>query len=183
MVQRKSDSQNTEVTEDVTKAVVAPSATKKVRKTAKERAAEIRKARGGMDMEEVDRYKIDMTGVPDDWSYEWKRKTLLGKEDPAYEVNLARGGWEPVPVDRHPEMMPAGYKGQTIELDGMILMERPKELTEEAKDIEKRRARAQVVAKEAQLYDTPDGTLPRDADARVKPRISKSMERMSIPTE
>jgi len=79
--------------------------------------------------------------------------------------------------------MPAGYKGQTIELDGMILMERPKELTEEAKDIEKRRARAQVVAKEAQLYDTPDGTLPRDADARVKPRISKSMERMSIPNE
>jgi len=102
MVQRKSDSQNTEVTEDVTKAVVAPSATKKVRKTAKERAAEIRKARGGMDMEEIDRYKIDLTNVPDDWSYEWKRKTLLGKEDPSYEVNLARGGWEPVPVYRHP---------------------------------------------------------------------------------
>ena len=183
MVQRKSDSLIVEADETVKAEPKRTVRGDSVRKSAKERAAEIRKARGGMDMEEIDRYKIDQTAVPPDWSYEWKRKTLLGKEDPSYEVNLARGGWEPVPVDRHPEMMPAGYKGHTIELDGMILMERPKELTEEAQGIEKRRARAQVLAKEAQLYDTPDGTLPRDADARTKPRISKSIERMSIPNE
>jgi hypothetical protein len=182
MVQRKSNLPS-EATNEVEAVAETPKVGRTVRKSAKDRAAEIRNARGGMDMEEIDRYKIDLTNVPSDWSYEWKRKTLLGKEDPSYEVNLARGGWEPVPVERHPEMMPAGYKGHTIELDGMMLMERPRELTDEAKDIEKRRARAQVIAKEAQLYDTPDGTLPRDADARVKPRISKSMERMSIPKE
>jgi hypothetical protein len=80
-------------------------------------------------------------------------------------------------------MMPLAHKGKTIEVDGMILMERPKELTDEARRVEERRAKAQVRTKEEQLRETPAGTLSRDADARIKPKITKSYERMPIPTE
>jgi hypothetical protein len=145
------------------------------------RTAEIRGHRGGNDLDEMDRFHIDSRDVPDGWSYEWKRKTLLGKEDPAYQVELARGGWEPVPADRHPETMPTG-KYATIERDGMILMERPKELTDEARQVELRRARNQVRAKEQQLSNAPDGTMTRD-HAKVRPNISKGYEPMPVPKD
>lgn len=152
------------------------------RARAERRAAEIRKHNEGQSFGEADRFYIDPHMVPDGWSYEWKRKTIWGKEDPAHDVELARLGWEPVPASRHPEFMPAG-NWQTIERDGMILMERPKVLTDEAHAKNLKVARAQVRAKEAQLSHAPEGTLPRDEDARTRPQIKKSYEAMPISEE
>lgn len=152
------------------------------RARAAERAAQIREHRGGNDRDEMDRFAIDQSVIPDGWAYEWKRKTLLGKEDPAYQVELARGGWEPVPANRHPETMPQGGSFNTIERDGMILMERPKELTDEARQVELRRARNQVRAKEQQLNSAPEGTMTRD-HAKVRPNISKGYEPMPVPKD
>ena len=149
------------------------------RTRAERRAAEIRSGRGDADIDSVDEFYIDPAVIPDGWSYEWKRHTLLGKQDPSYEIQLARGGWEPVPADRHPEMMPTGKKYSIIERKGMVLMERPMSLTNEARDIELRRARGQVRAKEEQLGSTPQGTLTRD-HAKVKPNVKKSFEPMPI---
>lgn len=152
------------------------------RARAERRAAEIRKHNDGAGAGEVDRFYIDPAMVPDGWSYEWKRKSIWGKEDPAHDIELARVGWEPVPVSRHPELMPKG-NFQTIERDGMILMERPKVLTDEVHAKNLRTARMQVRAKEEQLGQTPNGTLPRDEDARTKPNIKKSFEAMPISEE
>jgi hypothetical protein len=152
------------------------------RARAERRAAEIRKHNEGASTGEADRFFIDPRMIPDGWSYEWKRKTLWGKEDTAHDVEMSRLGWEAVPVTRHPELMPKG-NFQTIERDGMILMERPKVLTDEAHAANLRRARQQVRAKEAQLSQSPDGTLPRDEDARTRPVIKKSYEAMPISEE
>ncbi len=151
---------------------------------AAKRTAEIRAHRQGLDMENTDQYHIDPNIVPQGWSYEWKRKTIYNQEDPSYQIRLADAGWTPVPATRdarHKAMMPTGNYA-TIERDGMILMERPKELTDEAKSIELRRARNQVRAKEAQLSTTPDGTMTRE-DSRVRPQVKKSYEAMPIPNE
>ena len=67
------------------------------------RAAEIRDQFENVD-EGVDEFRTPE--APDGWTYEWKRRTLLGQEDPAYQVELARMGWEPVSTNRHPNMMP-----------------------------------------------------------------------------
>lgn len=150
------------------------------RARAEQRAAEIRSNRGNMD-DGIDDFYVDPSIVPDGWSYEWKRHTLLGKEDPAYQVQLARGGWETVPANRHPEMMPIGNYA-AIERKGMILMERPLTLTKEAKDIELRRARNQVRAKEQQLSQTPDGTMTRQHDS-IRPSVKKSFEPVPIPED
>jgi hypothetical protein len=138
------------------------------------RAAQIRDHIGGMDEGTDEFYK---PASPDGWTYEWKRHTIWNQEDPAYAVQLAREGWEAVPVSRHPEMMPGGWTGDVIERKGMRLMERPSEISEEIRRLDFRKAREQVRIKEAQLSGTPEGTMDR-----VKPVISKKFD-MPIPED
>ena len=78
------------------------------------RAAAIREHIGDID-EGTDEFYIPAEVIPEGWNYEWKRRLLMGAEDPAYQVQLARNGWEPVPASRHPEMMPSTGNYQTIE--------------------------------------------------------------------
>lgn len=149
---------------------------------AKRRAAEIRGHIGDMD-EGTDEFFVPSQIIPEGWTYEWKRKLLLGQEDPTYTVQLARMGWEAVPLNRdrdHMAMMPPTWPHNTIERKGMILMERPTEVVEEARSIELRRARDQVRAKEAQLAGTPEGTMTRD-HAKVRPQIKKGYEPIPVP--
>jgi len=61
------------------------------RVAAARRAAEIRGHSDGVD-EGADEFRTPR--APDGWEYEWKRRTLLGQEDPAYQVQLARQGWD-----------------------------------------------------------------------------------------
>ncbi len=150
------------------------------RERAARRAAQIRGHIGDLD-EGMDDFAAP--SAPPGWTYEWKRKLVLGQEDPAHMVELVRMGWEPVPASRHPEMMPGNWSANTIERKGMILMERPSELVDEAKEIERRKALGQVRAKEAQLAGQPEGGLgTRDHD-QVKPKIKKSYEAMPIPKD
>lgn len=148
---------------------------------ARARAAELRGHLGDLD-EGTDEFYISRDMVPDGWTYEWKRHTIFGQDDPAYQVQLAREGWTAVPAARHPQMMPAGSSEGVILRKGMMLMECPTEIIDERRSIERRRARDQVRHKEAQIAGTPEGTLTRD-DPRVRPNIKKSYQAMPIPKE
>jgi hypothetical protein len=153
------------------------------RAAAKRRAAVILGHLGSMD-EGIDEFYFSPDQIPDGWTYEWKRRTIMGQEDPAYQVALARTGWEAVPSRRHPEMMPAGWKGETIERKGMVLMQRPREITERIEELDLRKARNQIKAKEQQLNAAPPGTMEREfSDARTRPSIKKSFEAMPIPKD
>ena len=149
------------------------------RARAARRSAELRQHLGELD-EGTDEFFIDPSTVPEGWSYEWKRKTVLGAEDPAYTVAVARRGWEAVPSDRHPEMMPRGATMATIERKGMVLMERPKDITDEVRLNDRRAARRAIQAKEEQLGQAPQGQFDRDHPT-IKPRVKKSYEPMPVP--
>lgn len=151
------------------------------RARAARRAAEVRGNIGSLD-EGDDKFYISPADIPPGWTYEWKRKSVLGQEDPAYQISLARKGWEPVPAERLPHMMPTGNKHTTIERDGQILMERPLELSEEARNIERKRARDQMRMKERQLHESPNGQFGRD-DPRVAPKIKQNYEPLPIPAD
>ena len=152
-------------------------------KSAKKRAEEIRKHIGGDLDEGVDDFFVDPDKIPDGWTYEWKRHTVLGMEDPSYQVSLRRMGWTPVPASRHPEMMPANHKDDVILRKGMILMERPEEITEEVRAIDKKRARDQVRVKEQQLNEAPTGQFERKNKDSPLAKVKKSYEAMPIPEE
>ena len=95
---------------------------------AHERAAAVRALLGDAGLDDgTDEFYFDRSLIPPGWDYEWKMQSVLGKEDPAYQVALRRKGWEPVPASRHPDTMPAGEKGPNITRKGMMLMERPME--------------------------------------------------------
>lgn len=116
--------------------------------------------------------------APVGWTYEWKVRTVMNEEMSSYIVELARNGWEAVPLSRHPEMMPQGWKGETIEVEGLVLMERPSVLTEEDRAIEARNAREAVLTKENQLRSGRGDDLGR----REVHRFSKSRGPIDIPS-
>jgi len=151
------------------------------RERAAKRAAELRGHHGDNDSG-TDVFYVNLDIIPDGWTYEWKRHTIYGQEDPAYQIRLANEGWTPVPVSRHPEMMPYNTTEQVIMRDGQILMECPTEIIVERRNADMRKARDQVRHKEQQLAGAPDGTMTRD-HAQVKPNIKKSFEAMPIPKD
>lgn len=150
------------------------------RTRAARRALELREHLGSME-DGVDKFYIDPRIIPDGWSYEWKTLSVLGKENPSYQVALAHRGWEAVPRSRHPEMMPDNYRGETIEREGMILMERPLEITNEVKANDLRAARQQVRSKEEQLGGAPSGTFERDNKGNSLVSVKRSFEHIPIP--
>jgi hypothetical protein len=155
---------------------------------ARRRAAELREHAsfdvGG------DKFAFDPSIVPPGWSYEWKRQTVMGAPDPSYQVSLAQRGWEAVPASRHPEMMPLGYEGATIDRDGQRLMERPAVITADARELERREARDLVRGKEAQVTGAPAGDnspfdpLSNGKDGKGRPlgiKKSYTSEVLEIP--
>lgn len=163
-------------------AAPAPVALEDSRTRAARRAAELREHLGDMDDGE-DEFYIDLKCIPDGWSYEWKREEVLGQKNSAYDVSLRRKGWEEVPASRHPDMMPNDYVDGPIRRKGMILMERPLEITTEAREIEARKARAQVRQKEVQLNGSPAGqNSPFDNTNKGSPlvNIRKSYEPLVV---
>lgn len=151
------------------------------RTRAARRALELREHMGGSMDDGVDKFYIDPAIIPDGWSYEWKTFTVLGKENPGYQVSLAHKGWEAVPRTRHPELMPDTHRGNTIEREGMILMERPLEITNEVKALELKKARAQVRGKEEQLGMAPPGQFDRANKDASLVSVKKSYETIKIP--
>lgn len=152
------------------------------RERAKKRAQQIRDLKGDGD-ENAGVNDFWAPDAPPGWTYEWKRHLVAGQEDPTHMVELLRDGWEAVPTSRHPEMMPGQGNYPSIIRKGMILMERPTELVNDAKQAERKRAMMQVRAKEQQLSGTPEGGLGHRDHAQAKPKIKKSYEAMPIPEE
>jgi len=150
------------------------------RASAAKRAAQLREHLGDV-VDGQDDFYIPLDEIPDGWTYEWKRHTIYGQEDPAYQIQLARSGWEPVSrFAPSVDDAESNSSAQTILRKGMILMQCPTEIIDERRAADLRKARMQVRAKEQQIAGTPDGTLTRD-DARVRPQIKKSYEAMPIP--
>jgi len=148
---------------------------------AAKRAAEIRGHLGDLD-EGTDEFYIPPDFIPDGWTYEWKRYSTYNQIDSSHIRELERKGWAFVPSSRHPSLMAIGDNGNIILRKGLALMERPTEIVEEARMIERRRASDQVRAKEAQLSGTPEGTMTRD-HAKARPQIKKSYEAIPIPKD
>ena len=150
------------------------------RDRAAQRAAELRSHLSNVS-DGTDEFYIDLDSIPDGWTYEWKTHSIYNQDQSTYTTQLLREGWTPVPSSRHPSMMPQGSGDAPIMRKGMMLMECPTEIIRERQMDAKRKARDQVRFKEEQLGATPTGTLPRDADPRIRPKVKSHFEPMAIP--
>lgn len=122
---------------------------------------------------EGDKYSIDLSIVPDGWTYEWKRKSIFGQEDFDHITGLMENGWTPVPAERHVgQFMVRSATGEIVR-DGLILMERPIELTREARDEDRANAKLLIRLQQEQYRARmPSGMDADHPDARVKLRTT-----------
>jgi hypothetical protein len=98
--------------------------------------------------EDEDRLKVPPEMIPDGMSYQWITDSIFGQSQPQRRARFERKGWMPVPSERHDGIwMPKGYRGE-INVDGLVLMERPAEYTNMAVKNDKKKAREQVWIKE-----------------------------------
>lgn len=128
-------------------------------------------------------FDIPLSEIPEGSSYEWKRFSVKGDSadhDPFYLAGMRRQGWEPVDPRRHPNWVPPGYDKPSIIRDGQILMERPIELTNEARQENRKLARQQMREAQERLGMAPKvggmDTMTRDFDG-VRPRIEQQVMR------
>ena len=126
-------------------------------------------------------FDLPMDEIPEGSNYEWKRWSVSGQHDPFYIASMRSQGWEPVDPKRHPNWVPPGYNEPHIIKDGQILMERPMELTLEARKELRQMSKKQVVEAEQRLGMTAK-KLSGDANdsdlAQVGPKLTKEIGRM-----
>ena len=94
----------------------------------------------------LDPFDVPLSFIPDGWDYQWNAQEIVGA------MEIARGqfnefqqnGFRAVPASRHDGFfMPRGYTGSII-VRGQVLMERPKQLGDEARAEDQRNARRQM---------------------------------------
>lgn len=136
--------------------------------------------------DETDRLKIPPHMIPQGMDYLWVTASIYGQPQPQRLARFQKQGWVPVPASRHDGMfMPKGHDGY-IEVDGLILHERPLKISDMARAYELNKARGQIKAKERQLLGGQiDGvSLDTTHQSALKTnRINKTYEEVEIPEE
>jgi len=151
------------------------------RTRAARRTAEIME-HGSLSAGAHDKFYVDPSVIPPGWTYEWKYYSTLNKPDESKAIELRRNGWEAVPASRHPELMPDGSRGETIIREGMMLMERPQEITNFVRQRELDDARQLQRLPHEMGSQTPQGTGPRDNNGKPLVDIKRSYgELISVP--
>lgn len=114
-----------------------------------------------------DPFYINPAEIPSGSTWEWKRATIMGQPDQENQISAKEAGWLPVTwgmrlsSKRPPGLTELGLD-EPVFRKGMMLMERPVELTREARTEDSQRASQQVLDKFRELGQAPAETLPRD---------------------
>jgi hypothetical protein len=136
--------------------------------------------------EEIDRLRVPKEMIPDGMEYLWVTSSIYGQPQPQRLARFQKQGWVPVPASRHDGLfMPKGWQG-AIEIDGLVLHERSKKISDMARAHEINKARNQLRTKEMQLLGGGmDGvTLDTQHPTALRTnRINKSYEKIEIPEE
>jgi hypothetical protein len=90
-----------------------------------------------------DKYAVPRELKQPGQSYEWKRESTMGMEDPQHMNGILENGWEPVQLSEMPHFGRSGEQG-VVRKEGLVLMKRPIELTKEARIEDYHIARDQV---------------------------------------
>ncbi len=171
---------------------------RKIRAESKERseAGNPQRAKGGRDTEVrasekkktrrskldyVDELYIDPREVPDGYSVEWKRFSIHGKIDDEHHLGLEMDGWEYAQPKDFPSRCGKNHKGEVVKHKDLVLMIRPKELSEEARQEDRKNAQSQVKTKLQEIGLSGQGEAPRvDGYGRPMAKVNVSYDKISV---
>lgn len=102
---------------------------------------------------DVDEFYVPAGIIPYGWEYQWNVETVTGEPQTSEIIAMQENGWRPVPAGRHRDMfMPKGYPENGLILrKGLRLDERPKVLSDEARNEELAKAGRLVKDQQEQL--------------------------------
>jgi len=105
------------------------------------------------------------------FEYQWNVWSVLEKENRSERARMYNAGWRPVPADRHDGVfLPPGSKGDIV-IGGLILEERPVELSNEARLEDKIAADEQVNGSRRQFGFAPTAPGFEGADKSNSPHV------------
>jgi len=117
------------------------------------------------------------------WDLMWARTAAHGKPDPANLNELYENGWRPASPKNYPSVMPDMKGRETIERDGLMLMERPMQLSQialaearqEALDLREIQTEAFGNRKLPKGFDK--GGRSRDGKFDASKKLNRTLER------
>jgi hypothetical protein len=130
-----------------------------------------------------DRFSIPREMIPEGLDLQWVAYEILGQPAPQERIRFERNGWRAVTPDmfegRFDGMfMPKGHRGE-ICVEGQVLMERPMELTMEARREERVAAMNAVGVQERRLQAGQLDGVTLDTQhptARANTRLTRTVE-------
>lgn len=120
----------------------------------------------------IDKFAIPKEEIPSGWSYQWIAETVLNEPQTAQMLDFQQKSWTMVPQDRHPT--------RPVRQGGLVLVERPKVLTDEARQEEMQEAKDQIKANVEQF--APPGGLQKTGSIRRGKPVSVSADGVPEPT-
>jgi hypothetical protein len=136
-----------------------------------------------------DRLYIAQELIPDGMSAQWVTSSVLGQDVPQHRSQFESRGWTPVHHDDfegqfNGKFMQKDAPGE-ITVDGLVLMMRPKQMTDRAHHRNKVKALEQVAIKEQALRGGDmniglDATHPSALQAN---KVNRTMERIVVPED
>lgn len=135
-----------------------------------------------------DRLRIPPHMIPEGMSLQWVTVSVLGQPVPQHRAQFEKKGWTPV----HQEDFDGRFDGMfmlkgadgEINFDGLVLMARPQEFTDRARQQDRKNAREQLQIQENALRGGQIDGVTLDAQHKSALQfnnISKSYERVVVP--
>lgn len=98
--------------------------------------------------------------TPDpDYEFHWVAIAIAGQENATNLSQKRRDGWEPVKAVDHPELQVSGNKDGNVEIGGLLLCKKPREMAEARREYYDQKARNQM--------ESVDNSFMRNSDARM----------------
>ena len=129
----------------------------------------------------------DQFHIPDElkdagWSYQWIAATVYNRPNHGEMRDMHNNGWRPVKPHQLGGYFERYSEGNDfIQIDGLLLVERPEAMTEAAKEREKRAADAQF-GRHLKRVDS-DVALPRGFDFDAANTTFKRGNREEVPSD
>ncbi len=130
-----------------------------------------------------DIFEVPLSMIPRGWTYQWNAISIAGNSDIILDQNhmMHQNGWRAVPAERHAgTLVPKGSTGNIIR-GQQLLMERPEQLTQEARIEDLRNAEALISDRNESLKLTKvKSQLPEGMEMAGKYRGTGGGMRMAI---
>lgn len=109
----------------------------------------------------IDYYNLAHGLAPSDAIYQWKSYSIYGQEQKVKQIVYQENGWSAVPATRHPQLP---SMDSLIIHEGLILMEQPKHLYQEARREEEKAHKEQLRSGYESIAKTPSGQMDRQVN-------------------